>query len=95
MAQGARDGGAPMSRMDWQAIARLGLLSRSTTYIHVSVLHCPKKLHPCNDAMPALPPVASDIPVSRDTCKSCTSSMAVGQVFAPAIPALPPSMAVV
>jgi len=54
------------------AIARLDLLSRSrslfptrlyrfhpwnrTTYIHVSVLHCSDKLHPCNDAIPALPP---------------------------------------
>ena len=38
------------------ATARLGLLSRSTTYIHVSVLRCPNKLHPCNDAISALPP---------------------------------------
>ena len=38
------------------ATARLGLLSRSTTYIHVSVLRCSNMLHPCNDAISALPP---------------------------------------
>ncbi len=38
------------------AIARLCLLSRSTAYIHVSVLHCSNKLHPCNNAISALPP---------------------------------------
>ena len=38
------------------AIARLRLLSRSTTYIHVSVLHCSPTCHPWQYAIPALPP---------------------------------------
>ena len=61
MPQGAREGGAAYIedvRTDIcsSATARLGLLSCSTTYIHVSVLRCSNMLHPCNDAISALPP---------------------------------------
>ena len=60
MPQGAREGGAAYvehARTDIcsSATARLGLLNRSTTYIHVSVLRCSNMLHPCNDAISALP----------------------------------------
>ncbi len=45
MSQGARDGGVTMYRMYEQVFAPRQLL-----------LHCPNKLHPCKDAIPALPP---------------------------------------
>ena len=37
-------------------IARLGLLSRSTTYIHVSVLHYSTTVHPWTYAVSVFPP---------------------------------------
>jgi len=45
MSQGAREGGAAMRGMDGQKFAPWQLL-----------LRCSNKLHPCNDAISALPP---------------------------------------
>ncbi len=45
------------------------------------ILRCSNKLHPCNDAISALPPAASGILASRDTCASYTSSMAVERLL--------------